>query len=708
MAVTVTTGTRPGAPTAVAGALEAGSTARPHKKSSTHYRPEIEGTRAVASLLVATFHIWLGRVSGGVDVFFVIAGFLTTVTLLGHVRRFGRIRPVLFASRLASRLFPAAATVLIVVTGLSLALLEPFRWIQTLTESLSSALYLENWQLYRAGIDYLTQDKFHSPVQNFWAMSVQGQFYGLWALVFLGLALVVRVTGTRRARVVLVVTLTGLVVLSFGYALVAVRADQASAYYDTFARVWEFGLGGLAAVLLPGRVLDRRLRWVAGWLGLVGLLTCGFVLHVSTEFPGVAALWPTSAAVLVLVAGCGAPARLGAERLLSSPALVRLGGLSYGLYLWHWPLLVLYRQSTDQRPSIPAGLAIIGTSLGLAWLTRRFVEDPLHRRGPRARALVPLAVLVVAALVAGLSLTLVTHASTQDQRLAHQRATAGAACFGAAALASWPSCSSTAAWTTSVPAIDAADDGSAIDEDRCLTDTVGVALKECVFGVRGAGTRVALIGNSHAASLFPAFERVARQRGWELHTFYKTGCVWNQASRREDTQAARTSCHRWVDELQARLAAQPAYAYVLTGYSARKSVYVDARGAVDEQAGIDGFRTAWQPMIARGTQVLALRDNPVIPDIDRLSCEQRPGTTRSCAVSEAEGLPARDLSVAAATGWPGATAIDLQAYYCLDGRCPLVIGGVKVYRDLGHLTQTYALTLTPYLDAAITRATGRP
>ena len=682
---------------------------RTSKKDSASYRPEVEGVRAVASLLVAVFHIWLGRVSGGVDVFFVIAGFLTTTTLLGHVRRYGRIRPVSFMARLASRLFPAAAVVIAAVSLLSLVLLLPYQWSQTFTEAVASATYVENWQLYRAGVDYLTQDQFHSPLQNFWAMSVQGQFYLIWAVLFGGLAVVGRLAASRRFTAHLIGSLAALSILSFGYALYAVGQDQSSAYYNTAARAWEFGLGGLAAVILPHVVIRRSIRLVAGWVGLLGIVSCGFVLQVSTEFPGVAALWPTLSVVLILVAGTGGRSAQGAETLLASRGLVWLGGLSYGLYLWHWPILVFYREYTQAPPGLAAGVAIIAAAIVLAWLSKTFVEDPLHRRVPaggptRWQLVKPFALLVAAALVAGVALGGVTVAAARDTAAAHRRAVAGENCFGAAALASWSACSATAAWSAAVPRVDSANDGYPVDGDQCMTNTTGTELKECVFGVRGATTRVVLIGNSHAVSLFKAYEQVAINRGWELHVFYKTGCVWNAASRRDDSELARSSCHTWVDKLQARLAEQPAYTYALTGYSAKKSVYVDESGRPDERAGIDGFRKAWAPLASRGTRILALRDNPVIPDIRRLSCQQRPGTVQTCAVSAAEGLAARDLIVEAATDWPGAAVIDLQKYYCLDGLCPLVVGGVKVYRDLGHLTATYSLTLAPYLDAEIARA----
>ncbi|QJU54576.1 acyltransferase family protein [Herbiconiux sp. KACC 21604] len=682
---------------------------RSKKQDSPNYRPEIEGIRAVACLLVATFHIWLGRVSGGVDVFFVIAGFLTTVTLLGHVRRFGRIRPGTFLSRLATRLFPSSAIVLAVVAVLTFFVLWPPQWKQTFTEVVASALYVENWQLYRSGIDYLAQDDFHSPVQNFWAMSVQGQFYLIWAVMFIGIAIAMRFVWKRPIKPLLIGVLLLAIVVSFVYSLREVDRNQTQAYYNTFARVWEFGLGSIAAVVLPGLRIPAWVRTPLGWIGLFGIISCGFLLQVSTQFPGVAALWPTVSAVLILVAGTGASTRFGAERLLGTAPLVWLGGLGYGIYLWHWPILIFWVETTDERPSLLVGLAIIGASIALAWLTKRFIEDPLLR--PRratlpgrswVRTSIPVAMMLVAALVGGASLAAVNNAIASDVASARERSSAGDPCFGAAAMADPGGCAHTFAWRRSVPELDAGEDGSPeIDGSDCATSPTGTQLKECIFGQVGSSTRVVLIGNSHAASLFPAFEKIAVDRGWELHVFYKNGCVFNTAPRLDDSETERDSCLEWGEKLQQRLAEQPPYDYSLNAYSAVKSHFLDDQGNPSDEAGIEGFREAWAPMIERGTTILAIADNPVLETTEQLKCEYRPGDARSCSVPRSKALDDRDLVIAAATDLPGALPIDLTAYYCDETECPLVIGGVKVYRDRGHLTATFASTLAPYLGKAI-------
>lgn len=671
------------------------------KADSANYRPEIEGLRAVASLLVASFHIWLGRVSGGVDVFFTIAGFLTTVTLVGQIRHSGKIRPIAFLRRMASRLFPAAAVVLVTVTALSPLLLRPSQLLQTSTEIVGSALFVENITLARAGVDYLAQDDFHSPVQNFWAMSVQGQFSLLW-LVLVGAAMLVTLLLRRRVPLLraLLAVVTIVTVLSFAFSVLFVQRDQPTAYYSTLARAWEFGLGSLAALLVPGRVLPTALRVLAGWLGLIGVISCGLVLQVSTAFPGTAALWPTLSAVLVLLAGTGSAPVAGVGRLLALRPLVWLGGISYGLYLWHWPLLVFWRETTGAEPNLLAGLGILAVAVLFAALSKTFLEDPLHRRKPsrRLHSLAPVALLSTAVLVGAVALVGTNIAIAADLTTSHALPVSAAGCVGAAARENEQGCGDS--WTTSLPAFDASEDGSVLNTDQCSTGNSGTALKECRFG-DPAGRRVLLIGNSHAASFFPALRSLAEQRGWDLHTYYKTGCVFSTASRRDDSAVARRTCATWVDELQKELARQAPYELAATAYSAKKSVFVDAAGQPNEQAGIDGFHASWAPLIARGTTVVAIRDNPVVPSLAALACAERPGSADQCRIDRDQAFANRELMAAAAKGWPGAHAIDLTHYFCDDQGCPLVIGGVKVYRDLGHLTESYARTLTPYLGRAL-------
>jgi peptidoglycan/LPS O-acetylase OafA/YrhL len=264
------------------------------------HRQEIDGLRAVAVLLVAAYHVWFGRVSGGVDVFLLLTGFLITGSLVRSAGR-GTFKYGVFLGRLAVRLVPAAALVIVVSLLGARLLLPEARWRETITEALAAAFYHQNWHLALGSVDYLARDDGMSPFQHFWSLSVQGQFYLLWPVVIGLAAWWAARRGVSRRRV-LVGVLGAMFVLSLAYSVLMTRADQSWAYFDTGARLWEFALGGLLALLLPYLDPPKALRILLGWLGLAALVLCGVLLQVSTVFPGYAALWPTLAAVAFVVA----------------------------------------------------------------------------------------------------------------------------------------------------------------------------------------------------------------------------------------------------------------------------------------------------------------------------------------------------------------------------------------------------------------------
>lgn len=313
-----------------------GTVVTPVELAPKRFRADIEGVRAVAALLVAIYHIWLGRVSGGVDVFFVIAGFLITGSLLRGMQRTGRVDVGRFLGRLAIRLLPNALTVLITV-GVATVLLFPLsRQQAVMREITASALYVENWQLIANSVDYLARDAEDSPVQHFWAMSIQGQFYLIWvALALISLVGARRAIGRRFIALMALLTL-----VSFVISVTMTWTDQPVAYFHTATRAWEFGIGGLVAGLVAVPRLSERGQRIAGWSGLVLIVCTGMVVPVSSAFPGIAALLPVTGAVLILLGGT--PSRHSVASVLSSRPLVSLGGVAYAIYLWHWPLLVFY------------------------------------------------------------------------------------------------------------------------------------------------------------------------------------------------------------------------------------------------------------------------------------------------------------------------------------------------------------------------------
>lgn len=393
------------------------------KTRKSSYRPDIQGLRALASLLVAVYHTWIGTVSGGVDVFFVVTGLLISGTLLGNVHRTGGVDALRFLRRLAGRLFPLAGLVLLVVIVGVVAFIPSYQWAQMFREIFASSTYWENWLLAQQATDYLAQDTAKSPVQHFWAMSVQGQFYVIWALV-----VAIAVGCSRRVRRLSFTTwflvIVGVVsVASAAWALYGVATNPVFVYYDTFARLWEFGIGAAIAVFARGRTLPFGWRAGLGCMGLGMLLTAGF-LPATWHYPGPVALWPAlGAAALILSHQPGAERPGPVTRLLGSRPLAWLGGYSYGLYLWSWPMLIAHSLLFPDAPSpgLLGGLAVIGSAIMAAWLSIRGLA--LLQRGIEAvrggalrRLQVPVATVLVPIAASAALIVPLQHASAVNGR----------------------------------------------------------------------------------------------------------------------------------------------------------------------------------------------------------------------------------------------------------------------------------------------------
>ncbi|WP_010523757.1 acyltransferase family protein, partial [Nesterenkonia sp. F] len=353
----------------------------------SRYRPELHGVRGLSILGVVLFHLFGdGRVSGGIDIFLAITGFLFTGMLLREsASRGGPVDVGRYLARLARRILPPAALVVAATAAAGLVILPETQHRQLLAEARASLLYVENHELIASQLAYEAAGPQSSPFQHFWSLSVQGQFYLIWPVLAVLSVLIARRLG-RPAVHVMAVGIALVVALSFGWALHMHATSQAEAYLMTSTRLWELAFGGLVALLGTRLSLPRVLRAPAGWLGLVLILACGFVLDGAALFPGPWALWPLLGLTLVLAsaghdqAGGDGPTRVGS--LLSSRPPSLVADHAYCLYLWHWPVLIMTLELLDlQAAGAAEGAVVLAISAVLAWATRRWVELPAARLG---------------------------------------------------------------------------------------------------------------------------------------------------------------------------------------------------------------------------------------------------------------------------------------------------------------------------------------
>ncbi|TYS59851.1 acyltransferase [Sutcliffiella horikoshii] len=647
--------------------------------TNKRFRTELEGLRAIAALLVAIYHIWLGNVSGGVDVFFVVSGFLITTSLLGRVQREGKIDILDFILGLAKRLFPAAFFVLFVVTVASMLWLPQVQWAQTLQEIFASAFYYQNWQLAFNAVDYLAQNNEASPVQHFWAMSIQGQFYLLWPTVVFGLALLIRKLFNWKFKATLITVLLTVFAASLTYSIYLTSTNQAFAYFHTFTRVWEFALGGIVAVLGTQVVLRKSISFIIGWIGLIAIISCGIILQVSTVFPGYAALWPTLAAIFIILAGNNG-GTFGVHRFLSLKPLTKLGNLSYALYLWHWPILVFYFIISGKE-TVPLldGLIIIFASITLSYITTNLIEKPIRsmkKDSPKwKRGSVVIACMVPVVLTASLWANQIEKAEAELANLIENEEYPGALeVFSNNVVEDVP--------VLPTP-LQAQNDLPKVYEDECHQSLEDSEVIACEYGeTDNPEYTVALVGGSHSAQWLPALEEFAQEEKIKVINYTKSACRFTG----EEVNASTSeSCYEWNKELIQKLVSTKPDLVFTTADVGRKAEVPE------------GFVQQWNTLNKADIPVFALRDNAWF-EFDVPSCVEEKGEdSLECTQEREKALPSKSPFSKLESVPANVNYVDLTDYLCDEDYCKPVKGNVLVYRDKHHITATYAKTMAPIL-----------
>jgi peptidoglycan/LPS O-acetylase OafA/YrhL len=663
------------------------------------FRPEVQGLRALAVLMVVTYHVWLGRVSGGVDIFLLISAFLLTLSFVRKVESGTSLNLLRHWLHLFKRLLPAAVVVILGVLAGTWLILPQSRWPAVLDQAWASLLYRQNWLLADTAVDYYAQDHAGaSPLQHFWSLSIQGQVFILWPLIFAGSAVVWRLLRRRfntSYRVVLAVAFTVILAVSLVYSIDQTATNQASAYFDTRARLWEFALGSLLALGLPLLKPGKMLRLVLGWAGLVAMISCGLVLTVDRAFPGFVALWPTLAAAAIIVAGQSG-SRFGVDRFLSWKPLVSLGDNSYALYLWHWPVLVLALAATGvESPNLSQGGAIIAASIVLAVLTTRFVEKPLREwRWPQVRSWRTAVVIAACcALLAGPVAVWQTSLTEEEAATAAQprELTPGAAQLtqgnvGAPAPAA-----------RIIPAPAALDSDWAGIHAPCIDGnaTPDPVLEGCRQEVPSGETtkRIVVLGDSHAQQYLAALAPIAEARGWDLVTLLMPACRFGA-----DSETRNAECNAYN---------RASTAYVLEHRP--DAVFTVATLTHEEapfETEVPSYLEGIQPIADAGIEIVGIRDNPRFT-FNMPECVQRysPGAP-ACNPPLKESLVDPSPLESYRGKVDGLHLMDLSDFICAGGICPAVVGNVYVYKDDNHLSRTYVESMIPMFEERLLAATG--
>lgn len=696
-----------------------------------HYRADIQGLRAVAVGAVLAFHLWPNRAPGGfvgVDVFFVISGFLITGHLLREIASTGTVLLRRFWAKRIARLLPAAFLVLAVVTVATFVFVPKNFWPDYFSQIRASALYFENWQLAWDATDYMAQDASPTALQHYWTLSVEEQFYVAWPLLIVVTLAITRHFWVRgSARIQLFVLLGGVALASLWFSVVVTYSDPAWAYFSSFTRVWEFAAGGLLAFAPTSLAWNSFIRWAMGWLGVFLVVLSCFVIGPDSYFPGYVALLPVAGAVMVLVAGGGA--RDGAGPLLTLKPLVWIGDISYSLYLWHWPLIVLLPFVTHAPLTTIDKLGIAAASLGLAWLTKRFVEDPMRTgtllRVPWRAFILAAAGGAVFALVGWFAIDLVERAKEQaeakltnisvDVAQSSAEIELPTGCLGPAALDARSECLSPMGdgdylvGPEIVGLQTLGDEFPGCQQGFEATEPVGCFLGDASEDPR---LRVVLLGDSHASQWLPGFDESGKRHGWAVSAFAKVSCPPSSARRvlEEDSASDKQqACRDWTDNAVSEIADGDADVVVLTSFQSAYG-WAGDDGQEGAAAAIEGFADVFAQLADAGKQVLVVKAVPRTMGSRVPDCLVLHGRSEEqCAARRTEALPEDYMADAVELlDRPDVSLVNLDEQLCDDEWCYPVVGDIVAYMDYSHVSHEFARALMPWVAQAVEAAVTNP
>ena len=685
-------------------------------------RRDVQAMRALAVGGVVLNHLWPGRLTGGyvgVDVFFVISGYLISLHLLKELAETGRIGLVAFYGRRARRLLPAALLVIVASLALMVAVVPSTVWDRNVGEAIASTLYVENFQLVRLAVDYQAHDEAASAFQHYWSLSVEEQFYLAWPALFLGFVALGRVRRHRRPAGLRAVG-AGVVVVVLASAVAAVvqtAASPTAAYFLTWTRAWEFGAGALVAVLARSRggrpVLATPAAGALAVLGWGAMAVAMVAFDGGTTVPGAPALVPVLGAAAVLVAG-EARTRAPLDPLTSLGPVQWLGDISYSVYLWHWPLLVLLPYALG-RHGLAARLTVLAATVLLAWLTRRFVEQAAQRssflRAGRWRSLGLTSVAM--AVVVGLSAGVTAESARRDGQFRAEliSAVTTGGCVGAGALE--PRCGAPYRRPLLAPV-------SEVDKDfhglpGCAPDAAFEVAgwqprTDCDYsGGDPEALDVWLVGDSHAQHLAPALSQAGTKNRWRTTSLAIGGCLPFPAKQAPGAIEGRSEnvCPAFGPAVDAAVTKERPDVVIIS-VSSRRERLDDGTGRPQLQQYVQTMTPTLKAWTAQGTVVLGMTDNPGRTGVLDSTCtNQHLDDLAACSAPRASVVRtgAFERAIDTLTGSvPGLARIDLTDHVCDARTCRSVVGGINVLHDTNHFSAVYSRSLGPFLGAAVQSA----
>ncbi|WP_171021279.1 acyltransferase family protein [Glutamicibacter sp. V16R2B1] len=683
----------------------------PPIKPRSSFRGDIQGVRALAVGVVVLYHFWPHRLTGGfvgVDVFFVISGFLITAHLISKPPRTAKDVGK-FWMRRVRRLLPASFLVILSSILAVWAVAPATVWRDWGLQGLASTFYFQNWYLAGTSVDYMAEGEAESPFQHFWSLSVEEQFYFIWPIM-IGLLVFGALHAGIKPRAAVLGGVGTLLVCSLGYSVYLTEQNADVAYFSTFTRMWEFAVGALVAALGPRFYAESRTGFsaVMAWVGLLAVAGAVLTFEGKTPFPGVAAAIPVVGTALVIAAH--SKHRFSPDRLLGLPIMRFTGDNSYAIYLWHWPILILAPFVLDDFFATEKITALVITVL-LAVLTQRLVETRFRRlmeRVPQLSAprFLVTGSLVLALIVGGFQLTshqMMQGAKDVDTGIERVKSEVGIDCFGASAMKD-PDCADPSeGYEVLAPSpLVAEEDRPPVYEDDCFASSSSIFSDRtvCHYGEEDGQIKVALVGNSHAGHWVPALDPIAEHNDWSIDTYLASACAVLGEEQEFDSKEQAAGCDEYGDWAIEEITNGD---YDLIISSNRMSAPIMGHSLEEsEDPATEAYGQVLQQWESSGSRVVVLRDTPWpgetldnVPDC----VSNNDDAVQECSAPADTWLPMDPQADAVQQlANPRISVVNMNDYFCSKDTCHSVIGGVMAYFDHSHLSETFAQTLTDPLE----------
>ena len=685
------------------------------------HRRDIEGLRAIAVVAVLLYHFGVPHTGGGfvgVDVFFVISGFLITSLLVAERDATGKVSMASFYTRRIRRLLPISATVLVSTAVASSIWLNPTRLNLLSHDIFAAAGFFVNYLFAHRGADYLGSQMEPSALQHYWSLAVEEQFYMVWP------ALVALATwGAVKARARLVPVLSVILIVSLGLSIATTRTSPSWAYFGLHTRAWELAAGALLAVCW--HQVDKiasHVRAILGWLGISLIVYSVITYGTVYDFPGWVAAVPVAGAVLALAAG--SDTKFAPRHVLGLAPMQWVGARSYSLYLWHWPALIIAASHKGAPLSAIDRWKLLALVLLVSELGFRFIENPIRRsKGLQRNRQLSFSIgggLVVSGVVASVLLatyqpdlttgynaervedittttaatTTTTLAPQMPARLNNGYETAPQAVIDALKQEKLPD--------NLRPSLNSAlTDEPILYGNNCHQFMAVTVPDDCVFGDTNAKTTVALFGDSHAAQWFTAIDEIAKERHWRLLALTQGSCpIINVLTVNLTTNVVYRNCDPWREAVFQKMKAEKVDVVVLTQYTGFFDVRTRSR--VTPSVWETGLDELFTRLKQDGVTPIFFADNSD-PDGQPIDClASYRSDIQRCTQDLADVIqPQIESVVAAKIKQHNVSVIWPARWTCTDGRCPMVTGDIMMYRDGNHLTDTFVRWLKPVIEANI-------